>query len=186
MATLNGIDFLVIAVLAWGATSGFYRGLFRQVSGLLILYIATVLAAQYYRPVTQWLVGSSEGVAVGFSIIVFLGILVFTYFLLSLIISDLLRTYGSQRPLSLKGLVELGGMAVGFVQISLWVGLTLILLSFSLSVSWLDWEPARQMLLDELSHSTLASLIINYLSQASVAIEPWVPAGIPPVLASSL
>jgi hypothetical protein len=86
----------------------------------------------------------------------------------------------------LKGLLELGGMAIGFVQASLATGLALVLLSFAVSAPWSEWESVRQTLLDGLDHSALASLLTNYLSQAAITLLPWLPAGLPPILVSSL
>ena len=186
LSVINGIDFFVAAVIIWGVTAGFYRGLFRQAGSLVVLYIATVLASQYYRPLAQWILGPSARVAVGSSALIFLATVIFAHFFLSLILSDLLRTYGSPRPLSLKGLLELGGMALGFVQASLGTGLALILLSSAVSVPWLEWESVRQILLDGLERSALASPLINYLSRTAVTLLPWLPAGLPPLLVSSL
>ena len=186
LSAINGLDFFVIAVIIWGAAAGFYRGLFRQTGSLLVLYVATALASQYYRPLARWILGSSARMAAGSTVLIFLATVILTYFFIGLILSDLLRTYGSPRPLSLKGLLELGGMAIGFVQASLVTGLALVLLSFAVSAPWSEWESVRQILLDGLDHSALASLLTNYLSQTAITLLPWLPAGLPPILVSSL
>lgn len=183
---INGIDFLVIAVMVWGATAGFFRGVFRQAFSLVVLYLATTLASQYYRPITRWLTGISNSAQTGHYVLTFLIILVCAYVLLGLIASDILRTYGTERPLSLKGLGELGGMALGLVHASLSVGLILVLFTFALSTPWWEWEPARQMLQSQMNHSALASLFSQYLSQTAVTLLPWLPSGLPPVLVSAL
>ncbi|MFZ5915445.1 MAG: CvpA family protein [Chloroflexota bacterium] len=186
IGVVNGIDFLVIAIMAWGAIAGFFRGLFRQACNLTVLYLATILASQYYRPLARWVVGPSRLLTVQDYVLTFLGILAVTGVFLGLIALDVLRTYGSQRPLALKGLSELGGMALGFVQASLGVGLLMVLLSFAVGDSWWEWDAARQMLLGQMQDSALASLFRHYLSQTAITLLPWLPAGLPPVLISSL
>jgi len=186
LLAINGIDFLITAIIIWGGISGFFRGLFRQVANFFVLYIATVLALQYYRPLARCLLGSSASAGMGANILIFISIVIFIYLFLGLVISDLLQTYGDQRSLSLRGLAELGGMSIGFIHASLGASLMLILLSISLRESWWQWEEARQMLLTELNHSALASLFINYLMQASAALQPWLPGGLPPLLANPL
>jgi len=186
LSAINGVDFFVVAVVLWGAAVGFYLGLFRQIGSLIVLYFATVLASQYYRPLTRWIVGPSGRAAPGVSALIFLAIGTLVYVLLSLILSDLLRTYARERPLPLKGLTELGGMALGFVQASLGAGLALALLSFAASAPWAEWEPVRRTLLAGLHQSVLAYPFTAYLSRTAVALLPWLPAGLPPLLITPL
>src|SRR5438045_2436989 len=55
MGGINWLDIVVIVLLLTGMAIGFTQGLVRQLIGFAALYIALVLATQFFRPLSQLL-----------------------------------------------------------------------------------------------------------------------------------
>jgi membrane protein required for colicin V production len=81
---MNGLDWGILAVLAYGAVRGYMRGLVVEVASLVGVVLGIWLAARYNHPVAAWLGLEQEREAIPF-LIVLVGVLALVHLLAKLI-----------------------------------------------------------------------------------------------------
>lgn len=74
---------------------------------------------------------------------------------------------------------HLGGIAVGFVTVCLWIGIGLLIYNFMINSPWVEWETHRRRLLRDYQVSALVPVFRVFLPYALRALEPWLPGGLP-------
>jgi len=176
---LNPFDAIIVFSLLAGIALGFIRGLVRMVLSLLVLYLAVVVAMTFYGTAGQWLTyfaagafTRSTGEAVAFAIIVVLAAAILNF--------ALHRTYKDTELPGLRQVDQLGGMVVGFVLASVWVGLALVALAFVLSATDITGGALRQNMIFYFHASALVPIFDRFLPLLIATLQPWMPKGLPP------
>jgi uncharacterized membrane protein required for colicin V production len=180
---LNPLDILIAFTLLAGIAWGFVRGLVRMALNLLILYVATVLAMTFYPTVGSW-IGFVFGDYLGESaleVTAFVLILVLTTIILNFIVS---RTYKDTELPGVRQIDQLGGMLIGFVVISTWIGLAIVALAFVLSATDTAGSGLRDNVMMFFRSSRLIPIFYRFLPIVLATLRPWMPKGLPPEIFS--
>ncbi len=174
---LNPFDILIVLGLLGGTALGFVRGLVRMALTLVVLYVAAVLAMTLYVTVGRWIsymsglpVQVSQGVA-------FLLILIVTAIVLNFV---LYRTYRHTELPGLRQIDQLGGMVIGFLVTSIWIGLAIVALAFILGVQTTVEDNVRPIMVARFQSSNLIPIFYDFLPIAQATLRPWMPKGLPP------
>lgn len=173
---LNPFDILIIFALLIGTTMGLIRGLLRMSLGLLVIYIAAILAMNFYIPLGRWLrylTGNRASVVVG-EAIAFLLILAIVAIVLHVLLR---RTFKDTEWPGIRQIDQLGGMTLGFILTALWIGLTLVGLAFVLGVPGVGSDAFRQNVLFYFQRSALIPIFYRFLPHAFATLKPWIPRG---------
>ena len=180
---LNPLDALIAFALLGGIVLGFLQGLVRMALGLLVLYIATVLAMTFYAQGGRLIAYLSSGAlprpmneALAF---------VFILLLFSLVVNFILsRTYKDTALPGLQQVDQLGGMVLGFVLVSVWIGLAIVALAFVLTTTSGAPSGFRQTLTYYFMNSTLIPIFYRFLPLVYATLRPWMPKGLSPDILS--
>ena len=173
------IGFALLAGIAWG----FVRGLVRMALNLLILYIATVLAMTFYPTVGRW-IGyiAAEGLSKTMTeVMAFALILAVTTVILTFVLS---RTYKDTELPGVRQIDQLGGMLIGFIVISTWIGLAIVALAFVLKATDMAGSGLRDNMLMYFQSSQLIPIFYRLLPIVLTTLRPWMPKGLPPEIFS--
>jgi uncharacterized membrane protein required for colicin V production len=173
---LNPFDVLIAFALLGGIALGFVRGLIRMALSLLVLYVATILAMNFYIPLGRWiryLSGNRAAVTAG-EVLAFLLILIVVFAGLSFLIR---RTYKDTEWPGLRQIDQLGGLVLGFLVTSLWIGLAIIGIAFVLGTAGAGSDSLRQNLLLQFQSSHLIPIFYKFLPVAFATLKPWIPRG---------
>lgn len=176
---LNPFDFVIALVLIGGVALGFIRGLVRMALSLVVLYVAAVLAMVFHPRVGAWISqmsGLPLAVAQGMG---FLLILALVTILLNFLSH---RAYRDTELPGLRQVDQLGGMVVGFLLTSVWIGLSLMVLAFMLSTPVTDTDVVRVSMINYFQGSNLIPIFYKLLPIAIATLKPWMPRGLPPDL----
>lgn len=178
MTQFNWVDLLLIIMLLIGMVVGYAQGLIRQIIGLAAVYVALVIATQFFIPLSQAISSltlnqpSTLSNATSFFVILLIVII-----LLNILGQDAFRRVRfSVVPL----LDRLGGMILGVV--SMWVLLTVVVnvLTFAINAqSWGTAESYRFILDNGISNSRVAAVTDTTLPMIVAAIRPWLPTSLP-------
>jgi uncharacterized membrane protein required for colicin V production len=173
---MNAVDILLIIALCGGMVIGFFRGLVRTTVNMVILYLVTVVGAFSYPYLGRWLAypfptaGEQLRNAAAFLFIVLL-----FYNAITLSIRPTMKKRQEKRGMPVPGCLDkLGGIVVGFFFAGIWIGLSLLLFQFLLSVPWVNWEPLRNSLSNGISSSPLATVFrVGLLPMVLASLKPW-------------
>ena len=176
---LNPFDFLIALALVGGVALGFVRGLVRMTLSLVVLYVAAALAMVFHPRVGMW-INSMSGLPLAVSEgLGFLVILAAAAMLLNFLLR---RTYRETELPGIRQVDQLGGMVVGFVLTVIWIGLSLLVLSFMLSTPVTTDDTFRQSMVAYFQSSNLIPIFYKFLPIALVTLRPWMPKGTAPDL----
>ncbi len=184
-AWLNPFDVVITFALLAGIAYGFTKGLVRMALGLLVLYVATVLAMTLYIPVGGWIryltsgalpATSSQSIAFGLILILFYAL---TTFVLG-------RTYRDTALPGIRQFDQIGGMVLGFLLTCFWIGLSLIAISFVLYATDIARSALRENMLMFFRTSHLVPIFIRLYPIFMFTIRPWMPKGLAPDIFRSL
>lgn len=179
IAGFNWLDFVIFFLIIAGMAIGLTQGLLRQIIGLAALYIGTILGAQYYRVIGDWIrtlafqSAAPNRVLNAFSFFV---ILVFVSSIINWLAHD---TYRSTK-LQLAPLIDqLGGAILGLVTLIILISIMLPVLGFAISEPWPWNEPARQFITEGMRTFRLLPVFNALKPLLLSALGPWLPAGLP-------
>jgi uncharacterized membrane protein required for colicin V production len=178
MADFNWFDILIIVLLLLGMAIGYSQGLIRQLIGLAAVYVALILATQFFRALSQGLAGLLRVPPNTLSNM----LAFFALFLLALTIINFLAqdAYKSTRIRILPFLDHISGMFLGVISMWLIISILVSVMTFAVGTqTWLQGESTRQFLLNGLSNSRVAPLTESALSFVLVTLQPWLPGGLP-------
>ena len=188
------LDVLIVLLVVAGTLNGLRIGALRQLVSLVIFYVSMILGTRFYRLllpyVNEILVGAPSAIV---EAVVFVVVLLLLYLLLSILILGMTLTqrrrrgrgYDWRRAEHTAGqslastLDHLGGIAVGFLAVGLWLGIGLLVYGFLLGSSWVEWEAYRHRLLRDYQMSVLLPVFRNFLPYVLKMVEPWLPQGLP-------
>ncbi|HUT19131.1 MAG TPA: CvpA family protein [Anaerolineae bacterium] len=181
---LTFFDVLFFLALIGGAAFGFYRGVFRQASATLVLYISTVVSTLAYRGLSRMLVGLGESNAATdvLSFILLMGIMNLMFMLM---VNDLIGHISIER---MKIWVNFGGMLFGFVNTAVWCAVILIIIrSSTAGEEWIGYEAVRRFLQGQTRGSWMAYVFRPSMRFLLAIIRPWLFGhDLPPLLINSL
>jgi len=183
MADFNWFDILIIVLLLLGMAIGYSQGLIRQLIGLAAVYVALILATQFFRNLSQGLAGLLRVPPNTLSNM----LAFFALFLLALTIINFLAqdAYKSTRLRILPFLDHISGMLLGVVSMWFIISILVSVMTFAVGTqTWLQGESTRQFLLNGLSNSRVAPLTESALSFVLVTLQPWLPGGLPALFSS--
>lgn len=177
---MNGLDIGVVLIVLVGAVAGFLQGMLRQALALVALYLATVLASQYYTIAGNalgWFIPADAAprASIGFLIVFFWGLLFLGW------LSR--RVYPAARILSLGVFDNVGGAALGLVTGAVVVCLFATGIQFAVSVSWPSYDHARVALEEIAANSRLLPFVSAFAPTVYSTITPWFPGGVPAIIA---
>ena len=173
---LNPFDVLIAFALLAGVALGFVRGLVRMALSLLVLYVATILAMNFYVLLGGWiryLTGHRASEAAS-EVIAFLFILIVIFAGLSFLLK---RTYKDTEWPGIRQIDQLGGLVLGFFLTSLWIALALIGIAFVLGTPGAGSASLRENLLLQFQSSHLIPIFYEFLPIAFATLKPWIPRG---------
>jgi hypothetical protein len=181
---LTFFDVLFFLVLVGGAVFGFYRGVFKQASATLVLYISTVVSTLSYRGLSRMLVGLGESNAATdvLSFILLMGAMNLMFMLM---VNDLIGHINITR---MKIWVNFGGMLFGFVNTAVWCAVALMIIrSSTAGGEWIGYEAVRQFLEGQTRGSWMAYVFRPAMHFLLAIIRPWLFGhDLPPLLVNSL
>lgn len=176
---LNPFDVIIAFALLAGIAYGFIQGLVRMALGLLVLYLATVLAMTLYIPVGGWIryltggaLSARAGQALAFGLI-----LILFYALVTFILR---RTYRDTELPGIRQMDQIGGMVLGFFLTTFWIGLALIAVSFVLKATDVAASALRENLLMYFRTSHLIPIFYRLFPILLATLRPWMPKGLSP------
>lgn len=176
---LNPFDFVIVVALVGGIILGFVRGLVRMVLSLLVLYVAMVLSMTFYGYIGMWinyLTANALPQSVS-EALAFVLILVLTTSVINFILH---RTYKDTELPGIRQVDQLGGMVVGFILFSVWIGLAILALAFVLNATDARVGSLRENMLFYFNTSFLIPIFYRLLPIVVATLRPWMPKGLPP------
>ncbi|MDL1896413.1 CvpA family protein [Anaerolineae bacterium CFX7] len=178
MPGFNWFDFVIIIMLLVGMAVGYSQGLIRQLIGIFALYVALVLAMQFFRALSQAAAGLLRVAPNTLSNMVAFFVI---FFLALSLVNFLGRDAYKATRLRLAPLLDrISGMALGVA--SMWIILCVVVsvIVFAVSTqSWLQSDSIRQILANGVSGSQLAKLTDSTVSLVVLTVQPWLPGGLP-------
>ncbi len=193
---MSWVDLLLFLIVVGTMLWGMFRGVVRQLIGLLGLYVA-IVASLWLYPSFAILVGAlipklSES---GRETIAFL----FLFILTSNIVSAMLRSVfvtppeerKREKPWEEEGITDevaktaqrfvlaplnlLGGMVFALISACVWISLITAVLRYALVVPWLAYDGIRAFFLQGLLDSQLMYLLDAALRIIYTSVSLWVP-----------
>jgi uncharacterized membrane protein required for colicin V production len=173
---LNPFDVLIAFTLLVGIALGFIRGLVRMALSLLVLYVATIMAMNFYVLLGGWIHYLSGYVLADptSEVIAFLFILIAVAVGLSFLLK---HTYKDTEWPGIRQVDQLGGLVLGFFLTSLWIGMALIGVAFVLGTPGAGSDSFRQNLILQFHSSRLIPIFYEFLPVAFATLKPWIPRG---------
>lgn len=207
---MNWIDLLLFLIVIGATLWGMFRGVVRQLIGLVGLYVATVASLWLY-PSFAILVGAlipklSES---GRETIAFLFLFILISNIVSTMVGSVFVTPPEERkrkkPSEEEGIADavaktskrfifaplnlLGGMTFALISVCVWISLVTAVLRYSLVVSWPAYDGLRVFLLEGFLQSRLIPLFDAALIVIYTSVSPWVPrtgGELPPIFSGQL
>ncbi|HZQ09711.1 MAG TPA: CvpA family protein [Anaerolineae bacterium] len=178
MSGFNWVDFILIVFLLVGMAVGYAQGLVRQLIGLFALYVALVLATQFFRALSQLaaqILKMQPNTLT--NALAFFAILIFVMAVVNLLALD---AYKSTRIRLLPMIDHLGGMLLGVASMWIIASIIVSVLYFSVNTQiWAHAEFPQQVIKAGLDTSQLASVTESTLPMIVSTIRVWMPNGLP-------
>ncbi|MBI2864261.1 MAG: CvpA family protein [Chloroflexi bacterium] len=176
---MNWVDVVIAILLIAGAAVGFIQGLLRLLFASAAMYVAFILAAQYFHVVGIWLGGffsSASAVAldsVAFSVV----------FVASQVgVNGLGRSaYKNTRLGRIGALDQLAGSLIGLVLGFALVCIAVTVLNFAVRVPWPGLEMVRRSITDTAATSSLMPMFLAAIPSIVETVKPWLPAPLPAI-----
>lgn len=178
MAGINWVDIVIIVCLLIGMAIGYQQGVIRQLIGLVVLYIALILATQFFRVLSQWLAGLLRVPPNTLSNM----IAFFVIFLLALTLINFLAqdAYKSTRIRLMPFIDHTAGLILGVLSMWIILSVSIGVITFAVGAEgWLQAETTRALIENGVKSSRLAQLTEATLPTIIAAIQPWLPSGLP-------
>jgi uncharacterized membrane protein required for colicin V production len=187
---LNGLDFAIIGTAMVIIALGFFGGVTKVTAAILSIYFGSIVAAAFYRPVTDAARGHITSMNAATGHLFFFVLLFFAFAMaFTLLIS---RWLGQLKlPRRIEIIDNVGGAALGVLVSALAVTLAAMLLVVMLQALNQTFGGDRSGSMvgfahDEIEQSKLVPVFLR-MSPAFVRIvSPWFPNGLPPILSERM
>lgn len=176
MSSVNTIDLVISVCMIMGMAAGFRQGLLRQAVDVAALYVAVVLAAQYYG-----LVGAIVAPSLNLDPTTLASLTMFGVFVVAWVVLHGMSylIYPSTTFSRLAIVDRIGGAGLGLAVGTAIVGVGLTLMVFILQAPWGMSYSDRQTLVNMVGSSRLDVLIQSVLPSFFNTLRPWLPRGLP-------
>jgi uncharacterized membrane protein required for colicin V production len=179
LSGLNWIDLILLLLIITSLAIGFAQGMLRQMIGLAALYIAMILAAQYYIPVSNFIRAVMFQPTSRFlNAISFFIIVVVVWSLISWMAFDV---YSSTKLRLLPLIDQLGGSILSLVAVIAALTLVLPVIFFMVGESWPSNETVRSGIELGLQTSRLVPIFTALKPTLLGSLAPWLPIGLPSI-----
>lgn len=177
---MNLVDFLLFLGFAGGIALGFYRGLIKQLLGLLALYVSLVASTLTYPYLSPIISRSTQTAPLIADLVAFLFLLAVFDIIANLMLNTLIEEPRAKR----FGTLDLtGGMLIGLLNACIWGAVIVaIVRSATATGNWLSYEGLRTFLHDQTTHSLLANIFRTVFRIVMATIKPWLFGGDLPIL----
>jgi uncharacterized membrane protein required for colicin V production len=177
----NWIDFVLIGLLLLGLALGYAQGFIRQLVGLAGIYIALVIATQFFVPLTLMFSSLTKTPPTTLSnMVAFFSLLFVTMFVINLLGKD---AYRSTKIKILPFADHLLGMILGVVSMWILVAVAVNVLAFSVNTA--NWggtaEGYRLILENGVSTSQIYQVTGSTLPMIVATIRVWFPGPFPAI-----
>lgn len=183
---VNGLDIVIMAIFMGVIGYGFFNGVTKLTAAIIGIYLSTISAAAFYRPLAGLMHRAfpSMGVVTG-EMASF-----FVLFVIFLIVSTTLLAHwfsDARLPRRIQILDNLGGAALGLVVSALATTLAALPLAVTLqalnqSVAGSARSPLIEVILHQIEDSSLVPYFLRMAPWFLQILEPWFPGGLPPIL----
>ena len=176
---LNWIDLIILFLVLSSLAVGFAQGMLRQIIGLAALYVATILATQYYTTVGDFIRAIIFQPTSRFlNAISFFVIVVVVWLLISWLAFD---AYSSTKVRLFPLLDQLGGSILSLVTLIAILSLTLPIITFVVGETWPGNEATRASIEQGLLTARLVPVFEVLKPLFLSGILPWLPHGLPSI-----
>jgi len=182
----NWVDYAILLAFMVIVGFGFFGGIAKVSSAIIAIYISSVLAAAFYRPMTDVLQRgfSNVGQITGELIMFVLLFLVFSA-MLTWVVARWLDNVKIPRRILL--IDNIGGVALGLVLSAMALTfaalfLTVVLQALNQTVSFTGSGSVLGFASSQIRESALVPLFLRLAPIVSRAVSPWFPSGLPPIL----
>lgn len=179
--TITLFDILILLALVGGAAWGFYRGVVRQAAMTLIIYISTVISTLTYRGVANLISGGRSTSTAGVDMMSFVMVMVVINLMLFFIINDLIKDLDLRR---LGMWSNIGGMAFGFLNVSIWCAVLLLIIRSSVNgPEWIGYQGVQVFFQNQTQRSLMVFVFSPLMRMMMALIQPWLfGRSLPPLL----
>jgi membrane protein required for colicin V production len=167
---INGLDLLLLAVLAFTIIRGVFRGLMREVMGVVAVGAALLVAGLLYHPVgdTFSTVIDSDNIRYGTAYVLTFGVLAVVFALVGWFLDSLIKQVPDLGPLN-----QAGGLVFGGFKGALLVATILLCLR---------WFPNMEDTLDESALEPVFEPLVDMLAdQVDQVVEEKLPEMVAPL-----
>jgi hypothetical protein len=194
---MSWVDLLLFLIVMGMMLWGMFRGVVRQLIGLLGLYVA-IVASLWFYPGLAILVGRlipklsrSGRETIAFLLLFILVSNIVSIMLRSILVPSPPEERRRKKPREQEGIVDavtktstrfifaplnlLGGMVFAFISVCIWISLVMALLRYSLAAPWLAYDGVRALVFHGILESRLSGLFDQVLHIVYVSVSPWVP-----------
>ncbi|MBI5030552.1 MAG: CvpA family protein [Chloroflexi bacterium] len=176
---LNWIDLILLFLVIASLAVGFAQGLLRQVIGLAALYVATILATQYYTTLGDFIRAIIFQPTSRFlNAISFFIIVVVVWMIISWLAFD---AYSTTKIRLLPLVDQLGGSILSLVTLVATLSLVLPIITFAVGESWPGNEVTRASIEQGIQTARLVPVFEAIKPLFLSAILPWLPHGLPSI-----
>lgn len=182
---MNIVDVLIIMLFVGVAAAGFFAGVARMLSVMVGMYFATVLSATFYQrfaDLIQDVLGRISDGAAEFAAFV----LLFVALTLGLAYVIFRTTHPVSPRRRFAIFDSIGGatlsVIVAFVSITMSLAITAVMLQAASSTAIRSEVGVMATIDRQLDASELAPFFLELLPYVTLAIQPWFPGGLPPIL----
>lgn len=179
LSGLNWIDLILLLLIITSLAIGFAQGMLRQMIGLAALYVAMILAAQYYIPVGDFIRAIMFQPTSRFlNAISFFIIVVVVWSLISWMAFDV---YSSTKLRLFPLIDQLGGSILSLTTAIVALTLILPVIFFMVGEPWPNNETWRSGIEMGLQASRLVPIFTAMKPALLSALAPWLPVGLPSI-----
>lgn len=182
MRTITLFDILILLAMFGGAFWGFFRGVFRQAVGTLVLYVATVISTLGYRGLARLI---SKEPTQATHMLAFLLLMIVMNVLLALATKDLFESLNLDR---MNVWVNIGGMIFGFLNTAIWCAIVLMVIRSATSgAEWYAYPGVQAFFQNQTTNSWMAYVFGPFIRLLTTLIKPWMfGRELPPLLQTAL
>lgn len=181
MSSFNWVDFILIFFLLVGMAVGYSQGFVRQLIGLAALYIALVIATQFFQPLSRAfgdLLKSPPNTlsnALSFFALFFIVLALVNYLGID--------AYRSTHIQLLPAIDHIAGLLLGVASMWILLAIAVNVLAFAVNTQvWGgDGELYRIIIQVGLGGSRIAQVTATTLPMIVSTVRPWLPGGLPAI-----
>jgi uncharacterized membrane protein required for colicin V production len=178
---MNILDLIMLLALIIGVAIGFVRGLLQQALGLLSLYVSLVVGVWAYRIFGNGFKSLFPNLTrASADILGFVTVLIIMLNVLGFVTRDILKNtrWEEKVPALLN---QTGGLSLGFITTSFWLGLAGIAMIIISRAPWLGAEGTQQTFKALVDNSVMIFVFRYAFRFALYSVYPWIPGELPSI-----